>query len=337
MKLASVETITSLRPHPNADRLEIAQVLGWQCIVQKGIHKEGDKIIFVVIDTLVPPTPPFEFLADKNKSDKTIRIKMIKLRGEHSAGVIIPLQDLCLETTEIGTDVSQLLGVQKYVKELPANLMGESVGDFPTHMASKTDEDNGLSDLSLVKAVLEYDSVTITQKYDGSSITLIVQDGCLTQVCSRNLSKKDTETSVFWKAARKLNIPENWTGIIQGEMCGPGIQKNPAGLPAIEIFVFQIKTKIDNAERYLNYFEMAQFCRNQLKCNAVPLITKLNVQHSLALFEDPLKKLQELANKQVYPNSKPCEGIVVRPSAYPKSFSSRRPLGFKIINQNYND
>jgi len=43
MKLASIETIKALKPHSNADRLELAQVLGWQSVVQKGIHKEGDK------------------------------------------------------------------------------------------------------------------------------------------------------------------------------------------------------------------------------------------------------------------------------------------------------
>jgi len=338
MKLASIEVIKKLRLHPNADRLEIAEVLGWQTVVEKGLHREGDKIVFICIDTIVPRKEWSEFLVKKETPDKPIRLKTIKLRGEYSAGIVLPLVVLPdLEDLDVGTDVTSLLGIKKYVKELPANLSGENEGEFPTHIISKTDEDNGLSNLELVEEVLKYESVTITQKYDGSSITLIVDEGKLVKVCSRNLSKKDTETSVFWNAARKLQIPENWTGVIQGELCGPGIQKNTAGLTEIQIFVFQIKTNTDGQERYLNYDEMKKFCENQLRCAVVPFVVKLNTQHSLALYEQPLAKLQELADRQVYSNNEPCEGIVVRPSAYPRSFASRRPLGFKIINRTYKD
>jgi hypothetical protein len=52
---------------------------------------------------------------------------------------------------------------------------------------------------------------------------------------------------------------------------------------------------------------------------------------------NPLQKLQELADKQKYPSGLEGEGIVVRPSSYPRSYASRRPLGFKLINRNYKD
>lgn len=336
MKLASIETIKSLKDHSNADCLELAQVLGWQSVVQKGIHKEGDKIVFIVIDSIVPKCSWSEFLVDKNNPDKPIRLKMVKLRGEHSAGIIIPIGMFPVEfsTYEIGTDVTELLGIQKYVKELPANLAGENIGDFPSHLASKTDEDNGLSNLDIVENVIKSGPVTITQKIDGSSHTIVFENGEISQVCSRNLSKKETENSLFWKTARKLKVPAGFNGVLQSEMAGNGIQKNELRLEGVELFAFQLKKQ--NGE-YMNYQEMKGFCNVELGCAVVPLVED-DVDLSSLSVEDALQKLQEIADKQVYINSKrPAEGIVVRPKNYKKSFESRRPLGFKILNRNYKE
>ena len=335
-KLASIEIIKNIRKHPNADSLEIAEVLGWQVVVKKGIHQEGDRIVFITIDTIVPKSQWSEFLVDPKNPDKQLRVKNIKLRGEYSSGIVIPLIEFPIQFTacDVGEDLTTLLGITKYIKELPANLSGENEGDFPTHIISKTDEDNGLNDPELVEEVLKADThITITQKYDGSSITVVVEDGAITQVCSRNLSKKDTENSLFWKCARKLNIPNNWTGVIQGELCGNGIQKNPLKLIDNKIFVFQIKTDVG----YMSYEVMKSFCENELRCDVVPLIAKLEVASTIKLWETPLYKLQELADKQRYDSGLEGEGIVVRPSSYPRSFQSRRPLGFKLINRNYKD
>ena len=43
MKLASLEIIKDIQPHPNADRLDVAKVLSWQVVVERNKFKEGDK------------------------------------------------------------------------------------------------------------------------------------------------------------------------------------------------------------------------------------------------------------------------------------------------------
>jgi RNA ligase (TIGR02306 family) len=336
MKLASIEVIKNIRVHPNADSLEIAEVLGWQTVVKKGIHKEGDKVVFITIDTIVPRCQWSEFLVDQKNPDKPIRLKNIKLRGEYSSGLVVPIGEfpLFLRDFELGKDLTEDLGIQKYIKELPANLSGENEGDFPSHLISKTDEDNGLNDPDLVEKVLNIEPfITITQKLDGSSITLVVENGELKKVCSRNLSKKETENSTFWKAARKLQIPSEWSGIIQGELVGNGIQQNRLKLNDVRIFVFQIKEN----EKYMDYDTMKDFCDNKLSCGVVPLLGHYEVSSTLKLYTNPLGKLQELADKQKYSSGLDAEGIVVRPKSYPRSFESRRPLGFKLINRNYKD
>ena len=87
----------------------------------------------------------------------------------------------------------------------------------------------------------------------------------------------------------------------------------------------------------MNYQEMQGFCNVELGCNVVPLVED-NVDLSSLSVEEALQKLQEIADKQVYITSnRPAEGIVVRPKDYRKSFSSRRPLSFKILNRNYKE
>jgi RNA ligase (TIGR02306 family) len=333
MKLASIEVIASLKPHSNADKLELAQVLGWQVVVQKGVHKQGDKVLFIPIDTIVPRCAWSEFLVDKDNLDKPIRLKTKKLRGEYSAGIIVSLDNfpLLFQGLEVGQDVSEDLGIKKYIKEIPAHLQGENVGDFPTHICSKTDEDNGLSDLELVnKTLFSENEVTVTQKIDGTSITIVFENGEITHVCSRNLSKKETAGSVYWSAARKLHTIPGFTGVIQGELAGNGIQKNPLSLEDRELFVFQVKTK---EGEYLNYQAMKGFCNTELLCKTVPLVWEGSFIG--ASTEEALHKLQELADQQYYTKSNAAEGIVVRPKSYKKLHG--RPMGFKILNRNYKD
>jgi RNA ligase (TIGR02306 family) len=103
MKLASIEIIKNIKNHSNADSLEISEVLGWQVVVKKGLYKDGDKVVFITIDTIVPKCNWSEFLVDQKNPEKPIRIKNIKLRGEFSAGLILPLSVL----QEYGTIIEE--------------------------------------------------------------------------------------------------------------------------------------------------------------------------------------------------------------------------------------
>ena len=40
-KLASIQVVSKLIPIPNADKIEMAKILGWECVVEKGQFKEG--------------------------------------------------------------------------------------------------------------------------------------------------------------------------------------------------------------------------------------------------------------------------------------------------------
>ena len=75
----------------------------------------GDKIIYVEVDSVMPEKPEYEFLRDRK-----FRVRTIKLRGQVSQGLVLPLpNDSYLKkygsSFEIGEDVTELLGITKYL------------------------------------------------------------------------------------------------------------------------------------------------------------------------------------------------------------------------------
>lgn len=117
-KLAHIERITDLQPIEGADKIEKAIILGWECVVKKGEFKIGERVIYCEVDSVMPEKPEFEFLRDRK-----FRIRTIKLRGQISQGLVLPLS-IIWNYNELphnwinkpnGTDVTELLGITKYL------------------------------------------------------------------------------------------------------------------------------------------------------------------------------------------------------------------------------
>ena len=97
-KLASVQIISKIEKHPNADNLLIASVLGWESIInKKDNYQVGDKVIFFEIDSFLPCIDEFEFLRKSCYKNSPIlgeglRLKTVRLRGNLSQGLIMKLE-----------------------------------------------------------------------------------------------------------------------------------------------------------------------------------------------------------------------------------------------------
>lgn len=135
--LAYIEKIKALKPIPNADNIECAEVLGWELVVRKGDFKINDQIIYVETDAILPDLPPFEFLRSKK-----FRIKIVKLRGQVSMGIIFPLSILKeidpsfdLASIKLGQDVTEALQIVKYDPELESDVA--SVQEKKSWIANK--------------------------------------------------------------------------------------------------------------------------------------------------------------------------------------------------------
>lgn len=108
-RLATIRTISDIRPIPGADRIEAAQVDGWECVVQKGEFAVGQHIVYIEVDSIVPDRPEFEFLRDRK-----FRVRTIKLRKQVSQGLVLPMSILPAGDYPLDTDVTEVLGIKKY-------------------------------------------------------------------------------------------------------------------------------------------------------------------------------------------------------------------------------
>ena len=99
-------------PHQNADRLDIATIFGYECVIGKGTFSVGDLAAFVEPDYEIPlQRKEFEFLKKPENSHKEyLRIKLSRFRGIVSEGLLIPAKPEWV----LGQNVIIELGVRKY-------------------------------------------------------------------------------------------------------------------------------------------------------------------------------------------------------------------------------
>jgi RNA ligase (TIGR02306 family) len=112
-----VSEVKAVHPHPNADRLSVLTLEGWQCISQKGKFRAGDPAVYFPIDSVLPdPLMARIFSGDgKTATPKGGRIRTIRLRGLVSQGLAVTLEEAGLSNDRrLGEDVTAELGVTKY-------------------------------------------------------------------------------------------------------------------------------------------------------------------------------------------------------------------------------
>lgn len=322
-KLATIRKITDITPIEGADKIELVTVGGWKVVAAKDVnHKVGDLVVYCEIDSFLPIKEEFEFLRKssyKKMSDGTegFRLKTIKLRGQVSQGLILPIKELSIfqfassSNLSEGDDVTNILGITKYEPPIPAELAGKVKGGFPSFIP-KTDEER-VQNLSK-----EYDEwklqskhkFYVTEKLDGSSATYYIKDGVF-GVCSRNLELLETEGNTFWKVARELDLENKMKSLnmnisLQGELIGEGIQGNP----------YKIKGQ---TVRFFTGFDIDNFKRISFP-QLVVMLMELNLQYVPVLnnefgfvLPDTIEGMLEYAeNKSQLNEDTEREGVVVR-------------------------
>ncbi|MEL6106895.1 MAG: RNA ligase (ATP), partial [Planctomycetota bacterium] len=137
-KLATIRRVIETRPIEGADRIELAVVDGWKCVVKKNEYASGDPVIYCEIDSFLPIREEFEFLRKSSfkvmDGREGFRLRTVKLRGQVSQGLLLD-PSLLGRTFELGEDVTEELGIAKYEAPIPACLGGEVVGPFPNFIS----------------------------------------------------------------------------------------------------------------------------------------------------------------------------------------------------------
>ena len=352
-RLATIRKISELRPIPGADRIEVAQVDGWECVVKKGEYNAGDYVVYIEVDSIVPDRPEFEFMRERN-----FRVRTIKLRKQISQGLVMPLsilpenqRGLCLDS-----DVTDVLGIKKYDPQAQQEALlkdqqkqkrnpfikfmlrykwfrnlylVKTKSGFPIWIM-KTEEER-IQNLPHLFESMRNQGVkfSVTEKVDGQSATYYLKKQSPFRyefgVCSRNLRLMKPDNSAYWQVAQKYNIKKALkkiigkyeTVVLQGEICGSKIQGNKYKIDGYQFFAFNLiypKHPCTTAE-------MQQILR-PFGIETVPI-----VEENKTLPETILELVEYAKGRSVLRKGQKREGVVMR--------NRDHGVSFKVINPDF--
>lgn len=317
--MARVVRVDAISPIDGADAIEVAQIGGWKVVVKKGEFNVNSMAVYCEIDSFIPHSIA-PFLTKQGQFPKVYnevegqRLRTIKLRGQISQGLLLPIGVLQIDGKWIegvvideGMDVSELLGIQRW--EPPAEFRAANAkGSFP-HFIPKTDQER-IQNLSrsLEKWNAENHQWQVTEKIDGSSMTVFYKDGEV-GVCSRNLELKDDGTSTFWETAKSEGLIEKLIALgkniaLQGELIGGNIQGNAYKADKFQFHLYDI-FDIDSQE-YLTP-KNAEGVALQLNIRHVPVMEEFTTRN--ASMEDLLAHAEGKSMIGVKPER---EGLVFK-------------------------
>lgn len=350
-KLVTARVISDIQPIPNADAIEVATVDGWEVVVKKGEFKIGDTCLYFEIDSLIPATGYFDFLAPRAKMYDGVlraRIKTIKLRGQISQGLVAPIRDFVASWDDIGSyDFDAVLNVIKY--EPPQDGSGCAAGGtFPVFIP-KTDEERCQNIFAKYKA--RHSDVVFQKslKLDGSSITMawitepdwflpnLGQDGepyaheyddAQFIVASRNQTLRYNPESRWWMGVENTQVIERMKALgksiaVQGELMGPGIQKNRENFTEYKIFAFRVWF-IDE-QRFGTDEEFHDICRTL----GLEIVPQLGRCKPFEEFETVKDMLADADRPSI--NNKIAEGVVYKSV----NLVNGQMIHFKAINNKF--
>ncbi len=351
--LATIQKIEALFPIKGADRIEVAtmQGLGWECIVKKGEFKIGDFVIYIEIDSILPDKSEYEFMRSRK-----FRVRTIKLKGQVSQGLIIPINSVRLNHIKVGKDVTELLGIVKYDPEL-AEEMKQSEGKKKSlkwkmmhhrftrwlmgfkfiydlistepgwpGWVSKTDEER-IQKMPQVLERYKDSTVYITEKVDGQSATY-TRNKKKFIIASRN--KVNTNpSSNYGRIAEKYKLKKIFKSVfsshtvLQGEIIGPKIQGNKYKLTE-QMFMAYNLIGSDSTFIHYNYFSKEL---KRYNIPSVPFIKECKISDIGLTVADWVQFSKGVS--RLDPDT-PREGIVVRIVE-----NGKKVLSFKVINPDF--
>lgn len=278
--MARIVRIDDITPIPDADVIVAASVGGWKVVVKKDEFSVGELAIFCEIDSWIP-TVIASFLSKGKEPSvyngvKGEKLRTIRLKKQLSQGLLLPTTVLTQDGVNgkeypfiEGSDVSELLNIQKYEAPVHASLTGVIKGNFPS-VIPKTDQQR-IQNLSTELEFWKEKEFTweISEKIDGSSMTVYLLDSEF-GVCSRNFDLKRDENNSLWKVAIRDGFEQVLRDYghdiaIQGEIIGSNINGNIYKMNNHEYYIFDIyDIKVG---RYFTPTERKEF------------VTKYNLKH----------------------------------------------------------
>jgi RNA ligase (TIGR02306 family) len=183
--IVPVAKIRNVRPHPNADSLELAEILGWQVVIQKGAYAEGELVVYCPPDSVMPQELSDAIGVTGYLSNG--RVRQIRLRGEASFGLPIAqkfITDVDLNEVGEGFDLAETLGIKKYVAPLRSD--GDDIAPDRADVPKYTNIEHIKNFPDLFAGDEE---VVVTEKIHGANCRVGIVDGTLVAGSRGNLRK----------------------------------------------------------------------------------------------------------------------------------------------------
>ena len=263
-----VVTLQNVRLHTGADKLELCDVLGYQMCVPKGQYKSGDIAVYFPADTVLPDQWSEKF-AVKNflKGPEKNRVGRVRLRGEPSFGLVVPVQDC---KWVVGENVAEFFGAQKYLPPVKIGVANQAQHDaaIDPFFSQYTDIQNGRIFVEVFK---DGEEIVATEKIHGRNNRTGIING--KDVAGSHTTRKNPpeggkfETDYDWfpwslpEVCRMLRFLANSykVVILYGEVFGGSVQKLNYGVPKGKGLGFRaFDLSVDG--RYLSWDELVVLC-----------------------------------------------------------------------------
>jgi RNA ligase (TIGR02306 family) len=316
--IVEVATIDNVLPHPNADRLCLARIKGWQTVIRQRDDgtpefRPGERVVYIPPDATLPRAMADElgvlnYLAERTDMDgETVHVvRRTRLRGEPSYGFAIRPADAAWE---VGRDVREHYGIGKFRPPVKLSA-GDSEANHP--LVHHYTEVENLRHFPT--AIADGEEVVVHEKVHGTNARIGIVDGQLL-AGSRALQRQRPEDSAmaantYWYPATLAPVTAlldelkalHKVVILFGEIYGSKIQKlhygrkGSIGFAAFDLYA---------GEGYVDHDAFAEICERH-GVVTVPLVGR--GPFSL----DWIRELS--AGKTTYDDNHIREGVVVKPT-----------------------
>ena len=327
----NVVQLKDVTAHGNADRLEIALIEDYTCVVPKGQFQTGDLAIYIPVGAVVPPNLLEQMGLWDHDTGKGrlagpegVRLRAQRFRGVISQGLLLPPP----RGFALGDEAGYHLGITKWDPPIPQDMTGQikpAEGLTPEY-----DIDNILGWPSILR---DGESIVYTEKIHGTfscfahapsaSLDYLINGD--TVICSKALLGKhsfydtpENESNVYVRAFKdyllhtgkwqtlKDHLGQDTPFALFSEIYGAGVQDLGYGRRKTErgYALFDVRIGSPANGRYLNPEELQEFAQ-ALGLPAVPVLYR--GPHSQAAMEEHLQ------GKDTFSGSHAREGIVITP------------------------
>lgn len=351
--IVKVVKIKEVLKHPNADRLDLVSIDGWQCVGQRDFYKVGDLVVYIPIDSILSvETEAKLFGPDSKIKLHKSRVKTIKIRGAISQGMLADLPGLGLPALAEGTDVTKKLGITKYEPPAASTPGIMNVGKVRKKKVNNPNfkEYGGLDNFKNYNKLFEPgELVVITEKIHGTNFRCgLVKNDANTlwrkflkfigrlpehefvfgsnKVQLQRQPRKKTyyDENVYAKTALPLAKLFKPGEVLYGEIYGSGIQKDYAyGCAEGEQRLAVFDLVIDGV--YQDHDTVASWCRDK-GLLMVPELYR-------GVWDEAVARSLTKGPSVLAPSQKVREGNVIRTLTEQKCFLGRKML--KLVSDEY--